>query len=90
MYLNGIREAKQKTKTKQNVQDPLWHHQCLFEVNRENPKLLGHTFLFSVMHRDRMRGTQLIGQVTSFDSHHIREPWGVLYRKDNVNIYQNL
>ncbi|XP_061173274.1 uncharacterized protein LOC133182440 [Saccostrea echinata] len=63
MYVNGVREAKGTTKTRQNTQDPMWNHQAVFEINRENPKLLGHVFLFRVFHKDMMMGVQEIGQV---------------------------
>ncbi|XP_067680564.1 uncharacterized protein [Haliotis asinina] len=63
MYVNGIREGKHKTKVRQNTQDPVWHHQCVFEINRENPKLLGHVFVFHVLHKDMMTGVHKIGQV---------------------------
>ncbi|ESO96569.1 synaptotagmin 21, partial [Lottia gigantea] len=63
MYVNGIREAKHKTKVRQNTQDPVWHHQCVFDINRENPKLLGHVFVFHVLHKDMMTGVHKIGQV---------------------------
>ncbi|XP_069116115.1 synaptotagmin-11-like isoform X2 [Argopecten irradians] len=63
MYVNGIREAKHKTKVRQNTQDPVWNHPCVFEINRENPKLLGHVFVFHVIHKDMMMGIQKIGQV---------------------------
>ena len=45
MYINGIREAKHKTKGRQNTQDPVWNQPCVFDINRENPKLLGHVFV---------------------------------------------
>ena len=63
MYVNGIREGKHKTKVRQNTQDPVWHHQCVFEINRENPKLLGHVFVFHMLHKDMMTGVHKIGQV---------------------------
>ncbi|XP_055957201.1 synaptotagmin-15 isoform X2 [Patella vulgata] len=63
MYVNGIRETKHKTKVRQNTQDPVWHHQCVFDINRENPKLLGHVFVFHVLHKDMMTGVHKIGQV---------------------------
>ncbi|KAJ8309317.1 hypothetical protein KUTeg_014191 [Tegillarca granosa] len=63
MYVNGIREAKHKTKVRQNTQDPVWNHPCVFEINRENPKLLGHVFVFHIIHKDMMMGVQKIGQV---------------------------
>ncbi|XP_035826582.1 synaptotagmin-1 [Aplysia californica] len=63
MYVNGIREGKNKCKVRQNTQDPVWHHQVIFEVNRENPKLLGHVFVFHVLHKDMMTGVHKIGQV---------------------------
>lgn len=63
MYVNGIREAKHKTKVRQNLTEPVWHHQCVFDINRENPKLLGHVFVFSVMHKDMMTGAHRIGKV---------------------------
>ncbi|KAL5008999.1 hypothetical protein ScPMuIL_014580 [Solemya velum] len=63
MYVNGIREGKHKTKVRQNTQDPVWNHSCVFEINRENPKLLGHVFIFHVIHKDMMMGVQKIGQV---------------------------
>ncbi|XP_059154993.1 synaptotagmin-C-like [Physella acuta] len=63
MYVNGIREGKNKCKVRQNTQDPVWHHQVVFEVNRENPKLLGHVFVFHVLHKDMMTGVHKIGQV---------------------------
>ncbi|KAK3576787.1 hypothetical protein CHS0354_014612, partial [Potamilus streckersoni] len=62
MYVNGIREAKHKTKVRQNTQDPVWNHPCVFDINRENPKLLGHMFVFHVIHKDMMMGVQKIGQ----------------------------
>ncbi|XP_022330240.1 uncharacterized protein LOC111128726 [Crassostrea virginica] len=63
MFVNGIREAKDTTKTRQNTQDPMWNHQVVFEINRENPKLLGHVFVFRIFHKDMMMGVQEIGQV---------------------------
>ncbi|KAK3764028.1 hypothetical protein RRG08_004392 [Elysia crispata] len=63
MYVNGIREGKNKCKVRQNTQDPVWHHQVVFEVNRENPKLLGYVFVFHVLHKDMMTGVHKIGQV---------------------------
>ncbi|GAB1601478.1 synaptotagmin-7-like [Argonauta hians] len=63
MYVNGIREAKHKTKVRQNMTEPAWHHQCIFDINRENPKLLGHVFVFTVMHKDMMTGAHRIGKV---------------------------
>ena len=64
MYVNGIREGKNKCKVRQNTQDPVWHHQVVFEVNRENPKLLGYVFVFHVLHKDMMTGVHKIGQVS--------------------------
>ena len=64
MYINGIREAKHKTKVRQNTQDPVWNQPCVFDINRENPKLLGHVFVFHIIHKDMMMGVQKIGQVT--------------------------
>lgn len=66
MYVNGVREAKDTTKTRQNTQDPMWNHQAVFEINRENPKLLGHVFVFRIFHKDMMMGVQEIGQVIFF------------------------
>uniref|UniRef100_A0A0L8FKI2 C2 domain-containing protein n=1 Tax=Octopus bimaculoides TaxID=37653 RepID=A0A0L8FKI2_OCTBM len=63
MYVNGLREAKHKTKVRQNMTEPAWHHQCVFDINRENPKLLGHMFVFTVMHKDMMTGAHRIGKV---------------------------
>ncbi|XP_041350741.1 uncharacterized protein LOC121369750 [Gigantopelta aegis] len=63
MFVNGLREAKHKTKVRQNTQDPVWHHQCVFDINRENPKLLGHVFVFHMLHKDMMTGVHKIGQV---------------------------
>ena len=63
MYVNGLRESKNKCKVRQNTQDPHWNHQATFEVNRENPKLLGHVFVFHVLHKDMMTGVHKIGQV---------------------------
>ena len=63
MYVNGMREGKAKCKVRQNTQDPVWHHQVVFEINRENPKLLGHVFVFHVLHKDMMTGVHKIGQV---------------------------
>ena len=63
MYINGIREAKHKTKVRQNTQDPVWNQPCVFDINRENPKLLGHVFVFHIIHKDMMMGVQKIGQV---------------------------
>ncbi|XP_052766249.1 synaptotagmin-17-like [Mya arenaria] len=63
MYINGIREAKHKTKVRQNTQDPVWNQACVFDINRENPKLLGHVFVFHIIHKDMMMGVQKIGQV---------------------------
>lgn len=63
MFVNGIRESKDTTKTRQNTQDPMWNHQVVFEINRENPKLLGHVFVFRIFHKDMMMGIQEIGQV---------------------------
>jgi len=63
MYINGIREAKHKTKVRQNTQDPVWNQACAFDINRENPKLLGHVFVFHIIHKDMMMGVQKIGQV---------------------------
>ena len=64
MYINGIREAKHKTKVRQNTQDPVWNQPCVFDINRENPKLLGHVFVFHIIHKDMMMGVQKIGQVS--------------------------
>ncbi|XP_070180492.1 synaptotagmin-C-like [Littorina saxatilis] len=63
MYVNGMREGKAKCKVRQNTQDPVWHHQVIFDINRENPKLLGHVFVFHVLHKDMMTGVHKIGQV---------------------------
>ncbi|CAC5380377.1 unnamed protein product [Mytilus coruscus] len=63
MYVNGIRQDKHKTKVRQNTQDPVWNHPCVFEINRENPKLLGHAFVFQLIHKDMMMGVQKLGQV---------------------------
>ena len=63
MYINGIREAKHKTKVRQNTQDPVWNQACIFDINRENPKLLGHVFVFHIIHKDMMMGVQKVGQV---------------------------
>ncbi|KAL8583873.1 hypothetical protein ACOMHN_040342 [Nucella lapillus] len=63
MYVNGMREGKSKCKVRQNTQDPVWHHQVVFEINRENPKLLGHVFVFHMLHKDMMTGVHKIGQV---------------------------
>ena len=63
MYVNGMREGKAKCKVRQNTQDPVWHHQVVFEINRENPKLLGHVFVFHMLHKDMMTGVHKIGQV---------------------------
>lgn len=64
MYVNGIRTDKHKTKVRQNTQDPVWNHPCVFEINRENPKLLGHAFVFQLIHKDMMMGVQKLGQVS--------------------------
>lgn len=59
-----MREGKAKCKVRQNTQDPVWHHQVVFEINRENPKLLGHVFVFHMLHKDMMTGVHKIGQVS--------------------------
>ena len=70
MYINGMREAKHKTKVRQNTQDPVWNQPCVFDINRENPKLLGHVFVFHIIHKDMMMGVQKIGQVGNLPNHH--------------------